>query len=182
MYYPLPGAAYTPPRYDPLLSPLGAAGWSGYSGPIASGPPAPAPDQRPAIPAPALRPIIKQEPQPGSQDNKEGFLSQPQHVYITGTGYNAVPAGEQRIPACGCGAKHGADYRPGPHATWDCPFRYIARYGSCPGFLPSGRRDPAQWNGDSLTALAKQAWVKLIKDLDLPLPNAAGSSAPNFAA
>ncbi len=97
------------------------------------------------------------EPQPSSQANKEGFLSQPQHVYITGTGYNAVPAGEQRSPACGCGAKHGADYRPGPHATWDCPFRYIARYGSCPGFLPSGWRDPAQWNGDSLTVRARQA-------------------------
>ncbi len=103
-------------------------------------------------------------------------------MYVTGAGYNAVPAGEVRLPPCSCGAKHGADYRPGPHATWDCPFRYIARYGSCPGFLHNGRRDPVQWNGDSLTARAKQAWVKLIKELDLPIPSTAGSSAPNFAA
>jgi hypothetical protein len=74
------------------------------------------------------------------------------------------------------------DYNPGPHATWDCPFSFIARYGSCPGFLPNGLRDPAQWNGDSLNAWAKQAWVKLIKELDLPLPSWVGAKAPNFAA
>jgi hypothetical protein len=33
-----------------------------------------------------------------------------------------------------------------------------------------------------LTARAKQAWVKLIKDMDLPIPIVPGSSAPNFAA
>ena len=183
-YYPPPGVAYTtPPRYDPLLSPLGAAGWSGYSGPVTHGPPTPASAARSATPAPPLKPIIKPEPNPGGPGPRsEGFLSQPQHVYVTGVGYNAVPAGEVRTPACGCAAKHGADYRPGPHATWDCPFRFIARYGSCPGFLPNGRPDPAQWQGDSLTARAKQAWVKLIKDLDLPIPNAPGSSAPNFSA
>jgi hypothetical protein len=116
------------------------------------------------------------------QPAKEGFLSQPQHVYVTGTGYNAVPAGDQRAPPCGCGSKHGPDYNPGPHATWHCPFRFMASYGSCPGFLPNGRRDPAQWIGDSLTARAKQAWTKLIKDLDLPLPSWPGSKAPNFSA
>jgi hypothetical protein len=173
----------TPPHYDPLLSPLGAAGWSGYSGPITHGPPTPAPAARSSTSTLPLRPSIKPEPNPsGPAPKGEGFLSQPQHVYVTGVGYNAVPAGEVRSPPCGCGSKHGADYRPGPHATWDCPFRFIARYGSCPGFLPNGRPDPAQWHGDSLTARAKQAWVKLIKDMDLPIPIVPGSSAPNFSA
>ncbi len=36
-YYPPSGAAYTPPRYDPLSSPPGLSGWSGYSGPVTSG-------------------------------------------------------------------------------------------------------------------------------------------------
>ncbi len=93
-----------------------------------------------------------------------------------------MPPGDHGSPPCGCASKHGPGYQPGPHATWDCPFRYIARYGSCPGFLPSGQKDPAQWNGDSLTARAKQAWVKLIKDLDPPLPSGAGGKAPNFSA
>ncbi len=93
-----------------------------------------------------------------------------------------MPAGEQGQPHCGCGAKHGPGYNPGPHATWDRPFRFIARYGSCPGFVPNGTKDPAQWISDSLTARAKQAWVKLIKDLDLALPHGPGSKAPNFSA
>jgi hypothetical protein len=181
-YHPPSGAAYAPPRYDPLLSPLGGVGWSGYSGPVPSGLPAPAPAPRPATPTPSPRPIIKPDPAHIGQANREGFLSQPQHVYVTGVGYNAVPAGEQRAPPCPCAAKHGADYKPGPHATWDCPFRFIARYGSCPGFLPNGRRDPAQWNGNSLTAPAKQAWVKLITEMDLPIPSYVGARAPNFAA
>ena len=86
------------------------------------------------------------------------------------------------MPPCGCGSKHGAGYRPGPHATWDCPFRYMARYGSCPGFLPSGMKDPSQWSGDHLTTPAKLAWVLLITTLNLPLPNTADSRAPNFSA
>jgi hypothetical protein len=54
----------------------------------------------------------------------------------------------------------------------------MARYGSCPGFPPSCQKDPAQWTGDSLTVLAKQAWVKLIKELDPPLPSGVGGKAP----
>jgi hypothetical protein len=92
-----------------------------------------------------------------------------------------VAPGEQRVPPCGCASKHGSAYLPGLHATWDCPFRNMARCGSCPGFLPSGQKDPAQWKGDHLTTRAKQAWVKLIKDFDLPLPNCFGAKAPNFA-
>jgi hypothetical protein len=120
---------------------------------------------------------VKSEPPPP----REPFLGQPQHIYVTGAGYNAVAPGEQRSPPCSCGSKHGSTYLPGLHATWDCPFRYMARCGSCPGFLASGQRDPAQWNGDSLTTRAKQAWVKLIKDHDLPLPNGPGGKPPNFA-
>jgi len=57
----------------------------------------------------------------------------------------------------------------------------MTRCGSCPGFLPSGQKDPAQWNGDRLTARARQAWAKLIKDFDLALPNGPGAKAPNFS-
>jgi hypothetical protein len=173
-YYPPQGVPHTPPPgFNPFnpagLSPPAPAGWSGYSGPVPSSSPAP--------PAPPARVAVKPEPLPG----REPFLGQPQHIYLTGEGYNAVPPGEQRSPPCGCAAKHGPAYLPGPHATWDCPFRYMTRCGSCPGFLPSGQKDPAQWNGDRLTARARQAWVKLIKDFDLALPNGPGAKAPNFA-
>ncbi len=162
--------SHTPaPGFNPFLSPPAGAGWSGYSGPVPSSSPAP--------PAPPARVAIKPEPLPA----REPFLGQPQHVYVTGEGYNAVPPREQRTPPCCCGSKHGSSYLPGLHSTWDCPFRYMARCGSCPGFLPSGQRDPAQWQGEHLSARAKLAWVKLIKDFDLPLPNCIGAKAPNFA-
>ncbi len=85
------------------------------------------------------------------------------------------------MPPCGCRAKHGALYKQGLHATWDCPFRYMARYGSCPGFLCNGMKDRTQWSGEHLTALAKQAWVLLITDLNLPLQQGPGGRAPNFS-
>ncbi len=38
------------------------------------------------------------------------------------------------------------------------------------------------WNGDALTLLAKDAWVKLISDLNLPLPFGTEFRQVNFAA
>ena len=87
-----------------------------------------------------------------------------------------------RPPPCGCAGKNGANYKPPPHATWDCQLRYIGRYGSCSGFLPTGHRDPSQWAGENLTRAAKDAWVKLIEQHDLPLPQGPGNWAPNFSA
>ncbi len=45
-------------------------------------------------------------------------------------------------------------------------------WGCCPGFLPSGDDcDPSQWIGEALTPAAKRAWVDLIRDKHLKLPN-----------
>ncbi len=53
-------------------------------------------------------------------------------------------------------------YEPGPHATWDCPHRYIQRYGYCPGFNPDGTKDQAQWLPDNiLTRAAKDRWLNV---------------------
>ncbi len=51
----------------------------------------------------------------------------------------------------------------------------MARYGSCPGFLSNGMKDPAQWSGEQLTPPAKQAWVRLITALNLPLQQGSDS-------
>jgi hypothetical protein len=186
VYYPPTGAGFVPPTPGPAVSPTVAGGaWSGYSGPISGSPGAAASTSSPAAtPSPAAaKVVIKSDPGAPPPDRPaQSFLSQPQHVYVTGVGYNAVPAGECRQPPCGCGAKHGPTYRPGPHATWDCPFRYMQRYGSCPGFLPTGHRDPSQWNGDALTRRAKDEWVKLIVSLNLPLPTGGDYRPANFSA
>ena len=174
-YSPPAGSPFPPPPpYQPFSPPAQGGAWAGYTTPTPPATPAPAP-----APQPRPRPIIKVEPE--APPRAPPFLSQPQHVWLTGPGYNAVPAGDSRSPPCGCGSKHGPTYQPGPHATWDCPLRYIARYGSCPGFLMTGMRDPQQWAGDNLTRGAKDAWIKLIQQLDLPLPTGPGGRAPNFS-
>ncbi len=70
----------------------------------------------------------------------------------------------------------------GLHATWDCPLRYIERWGSCPGFLNDGSKDQAQWlpGGEVLTRAAKDKRVELIGEHILPLPNEPGMRAPDF--
>jgi hypothetical protein len=171
---------YAPPPAQFLPTPVGAPAWSGYAGQVRCSPPA-ATFLPPAAPPPPPKACIKLEPALLRQGKEPPFLSQQQHIYLTGPGYNAVQAGEVCTPPCSCGAKHGPLYKLGPHATWDCPLRYLARYGSCPGFLSGGMKDPAQWLGDHLTPLAKLAWILLITDLNLPLAHGSGGRAPNFS-
>ena len=177
------GAGGTPfPAPHPAASPVGAAPWSGYAGPISS-------SQQAAGSAALYSPSSATAPQPvrtksepgPKKTEKERFSSQPQHVWVTGTDCASVPAGEVRQPPCGCANHHGPHYRPGLHATWDCPLRYWNKYGRCPGFLSNGMRDPQQWlPGDMLTRAAKDAWLVLIAEKDLPLPSARDARAPPF--
>ena len=163
--------APNPLAYSPL-SPGGA--WGGYAGPIpnSSG----QLSSQAAVPPPTSVPqaavFVKAE--------KDPFSCQPQHVYVTGDHYNAIPSSEVRRPVCSCGRRFGPSYRPGLHATWDCPLRYWQLWGCCPGFLQSGERDPSQWVGNSLTPAARRAWVALIRDKDLKVPACEGAGAPPF--
>jgi hypothetical protein len=91
------------------------------------------------------------------------FGSQPLHESVSGKDTAVVKPGACESPQCKCllGTLH---------ATWDCPLRYIKLFGYCPGFLPDGSRDPAQWRGDNLTRAAKDAWITLIHFEELPMP------------
>jgi hypothetical protein len=105
------------------------------------------------------------------------------HGYVSGRDLAIVPAGHHWQPLCGCrnnAAFAGAP--PGPHATWDCPLRYIEKCGHCPGFRADGTKDPAQWaaGGDVITRATRDAWLKLIEEYHLPLPRDAGARAPDF--
>jgi hypothetical protein len=149
----------------------------------------------PAAPAaaPAARPpAVAVKPEPGSAPGKEKagqekkkFLSQPLHVYVSGSDASTVPSGLCMRPPCSCAHRLSAmGIQPGLHATWDCPLRYVEQCGFCPGFHNDGSRDPAQWMpcGEVLrvTRAAKDAWIKLIDRHKLPLPNEAGARAPDF--
>ena len=104
------------------------------------------------------------------------------HGYVTGRDCASAPEGGTWTPPCGCGNHSNAPgYAPGPHATWDCPLRYIARCGFCPGFLHNGLRDPAQWqDAYQLTRAAKDKWVELIGTYNLPLPRERLARPPPF--
>jgi hypothetical protein len=103
------------------------------------------------------------------------------HAYVTGADCAVAPAGTPWMPPCGCANSIISGPRPGPHATWDCPLRYIAKFGRCPGFLLTGLRDPAQWlPGDILTRAAKDDWLQLIAQHHLKLPREKDAHSPPF--
>ncbi len=99
---------------------------------------------------------------------------------MTGEDCALPPAGAPRKPACNCGSKHGPAYKPGPHCTWECPLRYIQRFGWCPGYLGTGFRDPTKWQGANLTPAAKLEWIALIQRENLALPQGPGYRVPPF--
>ena len=92
----------------------------------------------------------------------------------------AGAAGEVLRPICNCLNKLGQSYKPGLHATWDCPLSYWSKWGCCPGFLRSCDRDLSQWIGKDLSPAAKKAWVDLVQDKHLPLPKCNSAGPPPF--
>ena len=146
----------------------------------------------PAAP-PVARPSaaqVKQEPSSApAQDQstrdkpEKAFLSQPMHVYVSGTDVGIVPAGMCWRQQCNCANRSTASgAAQGLHATWECPLRYIDQCGSCQGFFHDGSRDPAQWlpGGEVLTRAAKEEWVKLINRHKPAPAERAGGSGPGL--
>jgi hypothetical protein len=178
-YYPGGGPlAYGGPG-GPFQSPSqGAAAWSGYAGsPPGPAPPAAGPGQGHPSRAPA--PAMKADPGAGAAAEKQ-YLSQPLHAYVSGVDCASVPVGQVRRPACGCLNNAKLSFVPGPHASWDCPLRYIDQCGYCPGFNLDGSRDPAQWQGANLTRAAKGAWLALIAEHKLTVAKCKDARPPPF--
>jgi hypothetical protein len=176
--------AFAPP---PGFSPTPTAGGGGHGGGGAGGLPGPFASPHSAPPTPAAKGKVKGEPLSGKAAARKAaglpFCAQPHHAWTAGADLANQPAGGgSRLPGCHCGNQGIASYSPGPHATWDCPLRYVKIFGFCPGFLPSGLRDLSQWQGDTLTRAAKDAWAAFIDFEELPLPTGDWARAPNFRA
>ena len=129
-------------------------------------------------------PIVKKEQEQRLHSPSSGFLGLPAHAWVCGA--NAAPPPPQDgsasfMPPCRCREELGF---PGPHATWDCPLRYFERRGSCPGFFPSGQRDPSAWSGDNITEETKRRWKHFVSAHDglpaLEQARSARTGAPNF--
>ena len=205
----LPYGSWPPfaPFYGPPAVPAPPSGlWPGYSGPlgsysspVAATPPpgagsasAPSLAGAAASPAgvagrgggvradrPARRVSILTGKAKARADAGLPFSGQPQHAWVTGEDCASAPLNSCWTPVCGCANSCGVP-NIGLHATWDCPLRYWKSFQRCPGFLPSGARDPAQWTGDRLTRAAKDAWLALIAEEELPLPADLGARPPPF--
>lgn len=183
----------SPPTYFPQpWQPPPAAMWPGGPGGAHGPPPQSHAAGRLAGPAPPP-PLPHIKPEPGASagpsrekdrrnapDKSKKFASQPMHAYVTGVDVATVPLGEVWDPQCGCANHHNLN--PGLHAVWDCPHRYLSKFGECPGFLPSGRRDPSKWtpDGANLTRAGKDEWVSFLERNPLPLPLSYFGAPPDF--
>ena len=165
---PPPGAPQggMPMQYAPFqysYSPYagqGAAGGASYALPP---PPYPAPPayQTPMSPGPASGPPPAHPKTPptvekNTNQNQPGAAFLPVSAAVVGTsrGSAAVP---RRPCARGvCALKE-------EHYPWECPLRYLAVCGTePPGFLPSGAKDPAAWNGSEITPVTAAAWKSFL--------------------
>ena len=76
-------------------------------------------------------------------------------------------ARSSRAPPCNSRTCEGLNA--GYHAPWNCPLRFWAVRGMCPGFLPSGARDPTAWNGEEITDATRAQWRSFDQSLRLAM-------------
>ena len=103
-----------------------------------------------------------------------GFLGQPSHHWLLGKFAPYTGPGSVSHP-CACYRKFVArGITIGPHARWDCPLRYIAQCGYCPGFNHEGLRLPGAWHDDDwMTKETVEAWKQLIATKGLAVAHGA---------
>jgi hypothetical protein len=113
----------------------------------------------------------------GEQQDSGGFLGSPAHFWLLGR--YAPHTGRRALwPPCPCRKDFEAALQGliGKHARWDCPLRYIERFGYCPGFAGSGLRLRSAWiDDDTMTADTVEQWKRFIVVNDLQRARSAPS-------
>jgi hypothetical protein len=112
----------------------------------------PAPPPAPAVP----RPPARQPGQPPAQAPRPGglFLGKPISPVIIGEDIALnIPSFNR-----GCLCAVGLAFPGRIHRPFECPIKYHAALGACPGWTSAGARIPACWNGDNLTDACKAEW------------------------
>ncbi len=158
----------------------GGAGPGRGDGQAAGAEPSPPPTSRVRF-----DPVVRVEPQQGggggSQQKDLGHLAQPAHAWLLGK-YASYAGPGALQPECACRKKFDAQHQGsiGPHARWDCPLRFIAQCGYCPGFTATGLRLRSAWiDHDTMTADTVAEWKRLIEAKDLK-PARGAPGAPRF--
>ena len=109
-------------------------------------------------------PVVKVDHLGDGGEQQGGFLGMPAHLWLLGK-YAPHKARGSLAPGCSCWKKFDAAIQGliGKHARWDCPLRYIERYGYCPGFAESGLRQRSAWiDDDTMTADTVEQWKRFI--------------------
>jgi len=64
------------------------------------------------------------------------------------------------------------------HRTFECPIKYWALRGGCPGWTAAGVRIPTHWNGDDITTVCQAEWRAFAATL--PSARSMGSAEAKF--
>jgi hypothetical protein len=116
------------------------------------------------------------------------FLGRPVSAAVVGRSLAVMDVSQspQRLLRILCNCNQGSGQVSvsavvGPHFCFECPVKFWARFGSCPGFNPDGSRIPAAWAGDDITAATKGLWRDLIAAHGLPSAHSARGAEVTFA-
>ena len=101
------------------------------------------------------------------------FVGKPISALICGRNFGFAVQSQSR--PCSC-----AIFRAFPgsvHYPFECPLKYHAQRGSCPGWTNTGQRIPASWSGDDITPACQAEWRAFAG----PLPTARTSGTRDAA-
>ena len=154
---PIPAAVTGPPPAQPHPWPLPphlalppAPGFPAFLGWPPGGP---HPGVPPVAPTPPPAPLLPPGTTPPGP-RPAAFVGKPISVLICGRNFGFAVQSQSR--PCSC-----AIFRAFPgsvHYPFECPLKYHAQRGSCPGWTNTGQRIPASWSGDDITPACQAEW------------------------
>ena len=177
----VPPPAYIPPAVPPpppmpfMLPPPPTPGpYNFFQHHVPYGPP-PGLLPPPTAPRPPGAAPPGNTPQNGQQRlPHSGFLGKPISPLICGKNVGIDVHDTSRLCACTISRAF-----PGRiHYPFECPFKYHAQRGSCPGWTSNGTRIPAAWAGEDITPATQAEWRTMVPSL--PVARAAGGQEAQF--
>ena len=98
------------------------------------------------------------------------YLGIPGSKLIVGTNIGFDPRPGQNLCYCAVSSRFTGVF----HRGFECPLRYHARFGACPGWAPDGSRIATAWIGNDLTPATRAEWKAFIARHGLTQPRALG--------
>ena len=161
-FAPAPGPPLVMPHPWPLPPHLALPPAPGFPAYLGWPPGGPHPGVPPTAPTPPPAPLFPPGTTPPGQ--RPAFIGKPISTLICGRNFGFAVQTQSRTCTC-------AIFRAFPgsvHYPFECPLKYHAHRGSCPGWTNTGQRIPASWSGDDITPACQAEW----RTFAGPLPTA----------